>query len=73
MCANFTASKDGRITAKKPNPAVPVATLKEIMEWKKSGATEDDIIGRLRIRTVPNGYPTHRWSDSPDLGILQHK
>ena len=43
------------------------------MEWKKSGATEDDIIGRLRIRTVPNGYPTHRWSDSPDLGTVQYE
>ena len=60
-------NEDGSITAENPNPAVPVAT-KEIMDWKKSGATEDDIIGRLRIRTVPNGYPIHPWS--PDSGIL---
>ena len=59
--------KDGSITAVNPNPAVPESVLKEILEWKKSGATEDDIIGRLRIRTVPNGYPIHPWS--PELGI----
>lgn len=38
------------------------------MQWKRSGATDDDIIDRLRARTVPRGYPIHSWSQ--ELGTI---
>ena len=47
---------DGTVQAKLPNPAVSTHLLMEIMKWKEEGAQEDDIITRLRPRTVPIGY-----------------
>ena len=33
----------------------------KIQQWRSKGASEDDIISRLRTRTVPPGYPIHPW------------
>ena len=52
---------DGSITAECPNPAVPECVLREVLEWKISGVATDDVIDRLRVRTVPPGYPIHPW------------
>ena len=54
-----TAYADGLVIAEVPNPAVSVDILKDILLWKADGATFDDIIVRLRQRTVPSGYTYH--------------
>jgi len=35
--------------------------LREVLSWKRGGASFDDIVERLRIRTVPSGYVPHNW------------
>ncbi len=40
------------------NPAVPISVLQDILNWKGS---DDDVVDRLRPRTVPAGYP---WTDT---------
>ena len=52
---------DGTVQAKLPNPAVSTHLLMDIMQWKEEGAKEDDIIVRLRPRTVPSGYTPTNW------------
>lgn len=49
------------VVAVRPNPAVSVEVLAEILKWKEKGATLTDIISRLRPRTVPRGYTFHTW------------
>lgn len=53
--------EDGSLCAQKQNPAIPVNLLRDIFTWKAEGATEIDIITRLRQRTVPAGYAYHTW------------
>ena len=52
---NCTGNKDGDVTAVLLNPAISVELL-EIKKWYAEGATIDDVIERLRLRTVPLGY-----------------
>ena len=52
---------NGTIVASEPNPAVSEALLKEVLLWKIEGCTDDDVIIRLRQRTVPAGYKFHSW------------
>lgn len=47
-------NKDGIVAASVPNPAISTELLKEIQQC-------DDVIGRLRMKTVPPGYATHSW------------
>lgn len=58
-----TANDDGKVhvTAINPNPAVSTELLIEISGWMQSGATIEDVIDRLRTRTVPNGYSYRTW------------
>ena len=58
------------IEAEVPNPAVSKELMKEIMKWRQEGCTMDDVIGRLRKRTVPSGYSYHTWHKGSDK---QHK
>jgi hypothetical protein len=44
------------------NPAVPNSVLSEILSWRAEGATDMDIIIRLRQRTVPSGYTPLPWT-----------
>ena len=53
---------DENIGAEHHNPAVSSDVLKEIWEWKQQGATLEDVIDRLRSRTVPPGYVPHPWT-----------
>ena len=57
-----TVHPDGTVTAEHHNPAIPLAMLMEIVEWKESGATMDDVVNRQRLRTVPPGYTPHPWT-----------
>ena len=54
-------TSDGHIVAQKQNSAVSSELLSEIWSWKMEGATDTDIICRLRQRTVPTGYSYHHW------------
>lgn len=62
MYKYFVVSPDGNIVAKLPNPSVSPDLLKEIYLWKKSGASNDDVLDRLRLRCVPTGYIPKPWN-----------
>ena len=47
--------------AASPSPIVPASLLSEILSWRCEGATDMDVITRLRQRTVPTGYNPHPW------------
>lgn len=57
----IVACSGHEIKAEVPNPAVTTTLLKEIKEWTTEGAKLDDIVTRLRQRTVPTGYVIHNW------------
>ena len=46
----------GRRRGKRNNPAVSKELLEEILSWKIEGASNIDVITRLRQRTLPRGY-----------------
>ena len=54
-------NKEGNISAALHNPAISGELLGEIDSWYTQGATIDDVIERLRLRTVPPGYTIHSW------------
>ena len=49
------------IFADVPNPAVSSSLLWEVHEWKENGISEQDILSRLRCRTVPPGHVYTTW------------
>ena len=51
------------IKAQIANPAVKHNLLTEILSWNQEGTTIDDVVARLRIRTVPPGHTIHNWID----------
>ena len=55
----------GRITASVCNPAVSSELLLEVYQWSTEGTKLDDIIERLRLRTVPRNYvqTIHTWTE----------
>lgn len=58
----LTVSSNQLIFAKTPNPAVTSALLCEILLLKSVQClTWDDVISRIRLRTVPAGYTPHAW------------
>lgn len=62
MALSFVVSADQLITAEKLNSAVPPALLCEVLLWRtEQDLSWDDVISRLRLRTVPAGYPCHAW------------
>ena len=42
-------------------PAVPLEMLKKVHNLLKSGISIEDVVDRLRTKTVPKGYPCHPW------------
>ena len=44
-----------------PYEAVSPVLIAEIQKWYSNGAEEDDVIERLKLRTVPPGYKIHNW------------
>jgi hypothetical protein len=53
---------DGTVSAVLPSPSVPLDLLQEILGLQAQGLTFTDIIDQLRPRTVPPGYPYHKWT-----------
>lgn len=37
--------------------------LAEIHKWYSEGADQDDVVERLRLRTMPSGYKIHTWRE----------
>ena len=56
-----TVNDNGSISAKAANPAVSNGLLQEIHTWREEGASDMDIITRLRQRTVPAGHSFRPW------------
>ena len=61
--------RNGTVVASEPNPAVSEALLKELLLWKIKGCIDDDVVIRLRQRTVPVGHKFHSWITG-NKGIL---
>ena len=53
----------------KPNPAVPVETLKKVQDLLKGGISIEDIVDRLRTETDPTGYPCHPWRSGVYISV----
>ena len=64
---NDTLGNNETLTAVLPNNAVSLELLSEIQKWYSEGANQDDVVERLRLRTVPPGYKIHDWTE----GTLQ--
>lgn len=62
---------NGDIEAVKYNEAVPDSVLSEIFLWRSEGATDMDVITRLRLRTVPSGFKPHPWSKGISLQLYK--
>ena len=60
--------RDG-VVARVRNPAVNSELLQEVYKWNMEDATMDDVIERLRLRTVPSKYTgsIHSWTDGITL------
>ena len=58
---SFLELPDGTLIAECHGTPVPINVLQEIYSWKVNGLTMDDIVQRLRVRTVPNGQVLHSW------------
>jgi len=52
---------DGTVVAELANEAVPQSVLHDIWNWREQGISKEDILHRLRTRTVPPGYTFHTW------------
>ena len=63
-------SQECPISALVPNCVVSSELLKEIHVWQRQGASFQDIIGRLRLRTVPVGYVSHTWHDGMPIIMI---
>ena len=62
MLYSFSVGLGDDVVAEIPNSAVPTALLTEILLWKEEGCSEMDVIERLRLRTIPDGYQYHTWN-----------
>ena len=60
---DIAEGEDGILRAAVPNPAVGEKLLQEISTWMEEGCTMEDVVLRLRLRTVPNGYEPHNWCE----------
>lgn len=55
--------QNGTLTAMSSNNAVTLDLLTESHKWYSEGANQDDVVERLRLRTVPPGYKIHSWTE----------
>ena len=56
-----TGMSDSTIVAAHSNPAVPSSVLEEVYDWRQHGISMEDVVDRLRPRTVPTGYVFTNW------------
>ena len=60
-CILHLETTEGLLIAEEPNPAVPDDVLMEVWRLRQDHIADEDIISRLRSRTVPSGYSFHSW------------
>ena len=53
---------NGSVVAAFQTPSVSEKVLEKIHSWKQAGASEDDVLDRLRLNCVPSGYTPLPWS-----------
>ena len=73
IVVDVMTGKEGGVTAEIANPAVSEDLLEEVLTWREEGGcTMDDIICRLRLRTVPNGHEgnLHTWCKGKKNGYF---
>ena len=61
IIVKYPGNANGIFTAQVPNNAVSQDLLALIHGWITAGASMDDEVERLRLRTVPTGYAIHNW------------
>ncbi|XP_064389547.1 uncharacterized protein LOC135337544 isoform X2 [Halichondria panicea] len=61
-----TCTSTGDVVGEEHNCVVPREVLCEVLLLKRNGMTMEDIVSRLRCRTVPSGYPIHSWRTLSD-------
>ena len=61
ICYLTDKQRDSTIIPELANPAVPQLILSVVHNWREHGATMEDIVDRLRPRTVSHGYVFHTW------------
>ena len=50
------------ITAEHDDVVVPCSALDEIWRWKRNRfVTQEDVVDRLRVRTMPSDYLYNSW------------
>jgi len=63
----FYAELNGKTIAETPNSVVPQGLLEEIWCLRSHDISWDDVIQRLRLRTVPSGYTYCTWHAGKSL------
>lgn len=64
LYSNFLAVlTDGQIVAERKNDTVPQSVLEDIQLWTADNPSFKDILGRLRLRTLPGGYVPKSWKN----------
>ena len=62
IIVKYPGNANGIFTARVPNNAVSQDLLAALIHgWITAGASMDDVVERLRLRTVPTGYAIHNW------------
>ena len=56
-------ASDGTIQTKRPEPWITQALLQQLLLLQLQEKTRMEIIDYLRLRTVPEGYFTHPWTE----------
>ena len=62
MYHNYADLPNGKVVAMVSTPGVSEDLLREIQEWKRAGASNEDVVGCPRLRCVPSGYTPTPWN-----------
>ena len=58
------------VVAVKHNPVVSSDVLTKVLQWKMSGASQEDAMKRLRLQLIP-GYAGTPWSEGAYVYIYK--
>ena len=72
LSLTFLGTSTGDVVGEEHNCVVPREVLCEVLLLKRNGMTMEDIVSRLRCRTVPSGYPIHSWRTLSGIHVLSH-
>ncbi len=66
----FIGKPNGTVYSLAPVPHVSKSLLNEIASWKAEECSNDDVVTRLRLKTVPSGYTPKAWIDGTGINTL---